>query len=146
MLRWNFAEKEENIYVDNLGDVDLLDFEMFGLRNGVNAKVTSKLHTTAVLGAEYSVLNDKIGFGVLATATCNESEFNPKLTGILSLRPWGSVSASVSYTTLGGTNSIGAALKLGSLFVGTDYITCKGNQRANCYLGVTIPLGKKKTE
>lgn len=62
------------------------------------------------------------------------------------VRPKSWFNAAVSYSPVqAGGKSFGLALKLGPVFVGTDYMYFGGNSKAvNGFLGISIPLGGSK--
>ena len=134
------------IHRDNIENSEIFDFELMGLKDGNNSSFTSYLASTFVAGAEYSVLDNKIGFGIVSTTRFENNDIHEKLTGMVTFRPTRGINATVSYSTFSGNNSLGAAIKLGALFLGTDCIFNNGNLRNNAYLGIAIPIGGKKME
>lgn len=136
-------ESKKNFKADNLEELELFDFNIFGIGNGINRSLKTNLASTLVIAGEYRILEDKLGFGILSTTRFMEEETKSKLSAIVTFRPAKAVNVSLSYTTLSGYNSLGGALKLGPLFIGTDYIMGKTEKRANAYLGISIPLGPK---
>lgn len=127
------------------GDI-LLDFDLLGLREEEGKAHTTNLTSTLVLGAEYGLLNNKVGFGVLYTSRFGKLRTMSELTLSANLRPKNWFNATVSYSMIQSLGkSFGVALKLGPLMVGTDYMFFGSNTKsANAYLGISIPMGGKK--
>lgn len=69
-----------------------------------------------------------------------------ELTFSANIRPKNYFNVAVSYSMIQSAGkSLGLALKLGPLFVGTDYMFFGNNTRCcNAFLGVSIPLNKRK--
>lgn len=135
-------------FIDIANNGDVLDFELLNLQKEPATKSrTSSLHSTMVLGAEYGILNNKIGFGVLSTTRFTQPKTITELTLSANIRPksWFNIAASYSMLQSSG-KSFGLALKLGPLFVGTDYMYLgKNSKSVNAFLGISIPLGGKKS-
>ena len=147
-IKWN--EENTTVYqaknsfqANNIEELELFDFNIFGLNNGINQSLKSNLASTLAVAGEYRILEDKLGFGLLSTTRFVKEKTKSKLSAIVTYRPTHAINVSLSYTTLGGYNSLGGALKLGPLFIGTDYIMSKTEKRANAYLGISIPIGPK---
>lgn len=66
-----------------------------------------------------------------------------ELTFLATVRPKNWLNAAISYSPIqAGGKSFGLAVKLGGLFVGTDYMFFGKNSRAvNTFLGISFPLG-----
>ena len=69
-----------------------------------------------------------------------------ELTFLATIRPKSWFNAALSYSPIqAGGKSFGLALKLGGLFIGTDYMYFGSNSKAvNGFIGLSIPLGKNK--
>ncbi len=133
-----------NIHMDDITDTEILDFETFGLKEGVSESRKTKLAPTMVFGGEYSFLNNKIGLGILSTTRFGEIENYSELTAMATIRPSTLLNLAVSYSLLQGSDTFGLALKLGPLMVGTDYMFLSDNtKQVNAYFGLSIPLAKK---
>lgn len=140
-------QSKANFEANDIEDLELFDFNILGFKNGMNQSMTSNLASTLVVGGEYRILKDKIGFGLLSTTRFGAEDTKSKLSAIITYRPTRGINASVSFSTLSGYNSLGASIKLGPLFVATDYILNFGENEekyANAYLGISIPIGKKQ--
>ena len=63
------------------------------------------------------------------------------------IRPANNFNVAVSYSLLQGAGkTFGAAVKLGPIFVGTDYMFFgKNTKNVNAYIGFSIPLNKQKS-
>ena len=124
---------------------DFLSFERFDFEEGSPEKVKTKtrLYSTLLLAGEYGLLNNKLSVGAMYTArfakTLNE------LTFLATFRPKNWLNAAISYSPIQASGkSIGLAVKLGPLFVGTDYMFFGGNSKSvNGFLGISFPLGGK---
>ena len=110
---------------------DMLHMEMD--ETGAKSRKTW-LNSTLVFGAEYALLNNWLVVGALSTTRFTKPKTMSELT------------FSVSYSMIQSAGkSLGLALKLGPLFVGTDYMFFGNNTRCcNAFLGVSIPLNKRK--
>ena len=96
------------------------------------------------VGAEYGLLNDKVGIGLLYSGLYANKEIYPSLTASLNLRPCDQVHPTVSYSVLdGGFKSIGfgAQFKLSvvNLYFAVDKIPVGSKSYAKRYEGVPIP-------
>lgn len=113
----------------------------------VKSRRTS-LASTLALGGEYKVANDKLRLGVLYTNRFakprNESEF----TMSVNYHPSSLVDLAVSYSpVMCDGKSFGVAVKVGPLFVGSDYVFLDKNTRCcNALVGLSIPLGENKNQ
>lgn len=109
--------------IDSLSN-DLEDaFSLYGSKKAYTSYLSSRLN----LGAEYSVLKDRIGFGLLSsTLFTNKSAFSD-LTTSINMRPYNWFSTSVSYSLLDGQWScLGLGLQLKMLpfnmYIAMDHI------------------------
>jgi hypothetical protein len=87
-----------------------------------------------------------VGFGRSFNNTNGGTENPSELTLSANIRPrnWFNLAASYSIIQSAG-KSFGLAMKLGPLFVGTDYMFLGSNTKSvNAFLGISFPLGKKK--
>jgi hypothetical protein len=107
---------------------------------------TTWLAPILVVGSEYKLMNDKLGFGLLYTnrfaAPRNENEF----TMSINYRPSRFVDLAMSYSpVMCNGKAFGFAVKLGPLFVGSDYVFLgKNNKCSNVLVGLSIPLGWRR--
>ena len=104
--------------------------------------------STMVLGGEYKVVNDKLSVGVLFTNRFTKPKNESELTLSANYHPSSLVDLAVSYSpVMCSGKSFGVAVKVGPLFVGSDYVYLDKNTKCcNALVGLSIPLGKKNTE
>ena len=136
-------------FVDVVNSGEVLNFDMLQLKTEESdAKSrTCGLTSTLVLGAEYALLNDWLVVGALYTGRFAKPKTLNELTFSACIRPKNYFNVAASYSVLQGAGkTMGLAVKLGSFFVGTDYMFFgKNTKNVNAYLGVSIPLAKQKT-
>ena len=103
------------------------------------------LASTLALGAEYRLVNDKLSLGALFTNRFNKPDNDTELTFSVGVHPSTLLDFAVSYSPIMcGGNSFGLAMKLGPLFVGTDYMFMGKNTKCcNVLVGLSIPLGSQ---
>ena len=136
---------KEQVHIDDIYEVDILDFDTFGLKNGVNEGRKTSLRPTVSVGAEYGFADNKLGVGFLSTTRFGGAGTYTELTALATYRPGTMFNATLSYSMVHGYNTFGLALKLGPLMLGTDYMLLSGDsKRTNVYMGLSIPLAKKK--
>ena len=120
----------------------------WGWFEGVDAKESrkSRLASTLVLGAEYGFFNNKLAVGVLSTTRFVQPDALTELTFSANYRPKSWFNVALSYSAIQSAGkSFGLGLKLGPLFVGTDYMFLgKNSNSVNGFVGVSIPLGGRK--
>ena len=127
---------------------EILNYDMLHMEmdeTGVKSRKTW-LHSTMVFGAEYSLLNNWLVVGALSTTRFTKPKTMSELTLSANIRPKNYFNVAVSYSMLQSAGkSVGLALKLGPLFVGTDYMFFGNNTKCcNAFLGISIPLNKRK--
>ena len=126
---------------------DFLSFERFDFEEGSPEKVKTKtrLYSTLLLAGEYGLLNNKLSVGAMYTARFAEPKTLNELTFLATFLPKNWLNAAISYSPIQASGkSIGLAVKLGPLFVGTDYMFFGGNSKSvNGFLGISFPLGGK---
>ena len=137
-----------NEFLDIVQDGEVLNYDLWGLQVDEDAAKSRKtsLHSTLVFGAEYALLNNWLVVGALSTTRFTKPKTQSELTLSANIRPksWFNVAASYSMIQSAG-KSFGLALKLGPLFVGTDYMFLGENSKSvNAFLGISIPLNKQK--
>lgn len=92
---------------------------------------TTTLNCSLNVGAEYSILNNHIGFGVLSHTKFGKSMTYTELTASINFRPTNWLSATVSHTFFNGNRPgiFGAALNIHpaviNIFLGVDFIDTK---------------------
>ena len=135
----------------NFGDFDKLT----RFRPVEGKSQTTRLTTTLNIGSEYTILNNKIGFGLLSSTQFLTTSTFTELTVSANFRPINWFSATLSYSIIRSKfDTFGVALNFSpswiNFFVGTDYMFTKitpqwvpVNQRcANLFFGLSIPLKK----
>ena len=124
---------------------DFLSFERFDFKEGSPEKVKTKtrLYSTLLLAGEYGLWNNKLSVGAMYTVRFVQPKALNELTFLATIRPKNWLNAAISYSPIQASGkSIGLALKLGALFVGTDYMFFGSNSKAvNGFLGISFPLG-----
>lgn len=136
-------------YMDRVTNGDVLDYDMLQLEVG-DAKESrkSRLASTLVLGAEYGFFNNKLAVGVLSTTRFVQPDALTELTFSANYRPKSWFNVALSYSAIQSAGkSFGLGLKLGPLFLGTDYMFLgKNSNTVNGFVGISIPLGGRKSK
>ncbi len=143
----NGFSNEAMDYLNRVSSGDVLDYEMLQLRTEDAAKSRkSRLASTLVLGAEYGFFNNKLAVGGLYTTRFVQPKAMTELTFSANYRPKSWFNVALSYSVIQSAGkSFGLGLKLGPLFVGTDYMFLgKNSNSVNGFVGVSIPLGGRK--
>lgn len=144
----NQFNSDANRYMNYVTEGDILNYEMLGLQvdEGNEESRKSRLASTIVLGAEYGLFNNKLAFGVLSTTRFVQPEAMTELTFSANYRPKSWFNVALSYSAIQSAGkSFGLGLKLGPLFIGTDYMFLgKNSNSVNGFLGISVPLGGKK--
>ena len=139
-------EHPENYEAGDVFDFDLIQFQT---EEKTKSRSTS-LRSTLNLGAEYTLLNNKLGFGLLSSTQFTQPKAYSELTLSANYRPRNWFGATLSYSFLHSDfETLGIGLKLGPVFIGSDYLMTKSAgdaNRVNAYLGVSVPLGKKRSD
>ena len=134
-------------YLNRVSNGDVLDYDMLQLRTEDASKSRkSRLASTLVLGAEYGFFNNKLAVGVLSTTRFVQPDALTELTFSANYRPKSWFNVALSYSAIQSAGkSFGLGLKLGPVFVGTDYMFLgKNSNSVNGFVGVSIPLGGRK--
>ena len=143
----NQLQNDAQGYMDRVTNGDVLDYDMLQLEVG-DAKEPrkSRLASTLVLGAEYGFFNNKLAVGVLSTTRFVQPDALTELTFSANYRPKSWFNVALSYSAIQSAGkSFGLGLKLGPVFVGTDYMFLgKNSNSVNGFVGVSIPLGGRK--
>lgn len=143
----NQLQSDANNYMNRVTSGDVLDYDMLQLEVADAKKSRkSRLASTLVFGAEYGFFNNKLGLGVLSTTRFVQPDALTEVTLSANYRPKNWFNVSLSYSAIQSVGkSFGFGLKLGALFLGTDYMFLgKNSNSVNLYAGVSIPLGGKK--
>lgn len=134
-------------FLDRTQNGEVFDFDLIGLHIDDKTKSrTTSLASTLVLGAEYGFFNNKLTAGLLSTTRFGKMRTVSELTVSANYRPNTWVNAALSYSMIQSAGkSFGLAIKAGPLMIGTDYMYLGSDTKCvNGYLGISIPLGKKK--
>lgn len=122
---------------------------------------STRLNCALNMGAEYNVLDDRIGFGLLSHTEFRHSKSFSELTASVNFRPLNWISATVSHTLLSRNRLgvMGFALNIHptgfNFFVGADYLPLKmvkyedipvpyNMKSFNLYMGIGFNLGRAK--
>ena len=143
----NQLQNDAQGYMDRVTNGDVLDYDMLQLEvSDAKESRKSRLASTLVLGAEYGFFNNKLAVGVLSTTRFVQPDALTELTFSANYRPKSWFNVALSYSAIQSAGkSVGLGLKLGPLFVGTDYMFLgKNSNSVNGFVGVSIPLGGRK--
>ena len=143
----NQLQNDAQGYMDRVTNGDVLDYDMLQLEvSDAKESRKSRLASTPALGAEYGFFNNKLAVGVLSTSRFVQPDALTELTFSANYRPKSWFNVALSYSAIQSAGkSFGLGLKLGPLFVGTDYMFLgKNSNSVNGFVGVSIPLGGRK--
>ena len=143
----NQLQNDAQGYMDRVTNGDVLDYDMLQLEvSDAKESRKSRLASTLVLGAEYGFFNNKLAVGVLSTTRFVQPDALTELTFSANYRPKSWFNVALCYLSIESAGkSFGLGLKLGPLFVGTDYMFLgKNSNSVNGFVGVSIPLGGRK--
>lgn len=143
----NQLQNDAQGYMDRVTNGDVLDYDMLQLEvSDAKESRKSRLASILVLGAEYGFFNNKLAVGVLSTTRFVQPDALTELTFSANYRPKSWFNVALSYSAIQSAGkSFGRGLKLGPLFVGTDYMFLgKNSNSVNGFVGVSIPLGGRK--
>ena len=103
------------------------------------------LTSTLVVGCDYMLIKDKLRLGALYTNRFSAPDHENELTFSVNYHPRSLLDFSLSCSpVMSGGSSFGLAVKLGPLFVGTDYMYLGKNTKCcNAMVGLSIPLGRR---
>ena len=143
----NGFSNEAMDYLNRVSSGDVLDYDMLQLRTEEASKSRkSRLASTLVIGAEYGFFNNKLAVGALSTTRFVQPDALTELTFSANYRPKSWFNVALSYSVIQSAGkSFGLGLKLGPVFLGTDYMFLgKNSNSVNGFVGVSIPLGGRK--
>lgn len=134
----------ENNFEQYIGG-DFMDLDMYNLKEGEAKSRKKSLSSTILIGGEYALLNNWLSVGALYTTRFVQPKAVSELTFSATVRPQNWLNAAISYSPIQSAGkSIGLALKLGPLFIGTDYMFFGSNTKTvNGFFGLSFPLGGK---
>lgn len=135
-------------YENSVTGGDVLNNDMLRLKKqeGTEDSRRTKLASTVVLGAEYALCGGKLALGALSTTRFVQPSTLSELTLSANYRPKSWFNLAVSYSAIQSAGkSFGLGMKLGPIFVGTDYMVLGSDSRSvNGFVGISFPLGGKK--
>ena len=131
----NQLQNDAQGYMDRVTNGDVLDYDMLQLEvSDAKESRKSRLASILVLGAEYGFFNNKLAVGVLSTTRFVQPDALTELTFSANYRPKSWFNVALSYSAIQSAGkSFGLGLKLGPLFVGTDYMFL-GKNSNSCLL------------
>ena len=135
-------------YMNRVNGGDVLDYEMLQLQTeDVHKSRKSSLASTVVVGAEYGFFENKLGVGVLSTTRFVQPKTLTEVTFSANYRPKSWLNVALSYSAIQSAGkSFGLGLKLGPVFLGTDYMFLgKNTNSVSGFVGISVPLGGKKS-
>lgn len=105
---------------------------------------TTYLASTMAVGCQYRLMDERLSLGVLFTDRLSHLSEGAELTFSVNAHPRSMLDFSLSYSPVRcGGASLGLAMKLGPLFLGTDYMYFGSKTKCcNALVGLSIPLGK----
>lgn len=120
---------------------------------------TTMLRSTINVGGEYSILDNRLSFGLLSSTRFYKPKAYTELTVSVNYRPVEWFATTVSYSLIHSAfKTFGLALNFSpswiNFFVGSDYMITKVTPQcvpikahaSNLYFGLSVPLGKQKVE
>lgn len=117
--------------------------------SSASSTITSNSYTTSTtakinLGMEYSILKDKLSFGLLSYSHLYNHALTEELTGSVNAKPYSWLNASLSYSVFNGrfsTIGAGLGLKKGIFhwFLAADYIPFQKSTLSLVDLGANYP-------
>ena len=137
-------------FADVTGEGKVLNLDMLRLEldNSVVKSRKTNLTSALALGGEYKLADDRLSLGVLYTNRFVKPDNESELTLSANYHPSSLVDLAVSYSpVMCDGKAFGVAVKLGPLFIGSDYVFFnKDNKCGNVLVGLSIPLGKRDTQ
>lgn len=142
-----FSQDVQDQFYNRTSSGDILDYDMLQMKKGEGQSHSTSLNSSIVLGAEYAV-TPSLSVGVVSTTRNVKPKSQSELTFCGTFRPKNWLNIALSYSTIVSKGkSFGVAVKLGPLFVGTDYMFLGNNsQAANAFVGFSIPLGGRSAD
>ena len=106
---------------------------------------TTSLTSTLALGGQVRLLENRMHLGALYTNRFSKPGNQNELTLSFNYHPQSLLDFTVSYSPIMcGGQSFGVAMKLGPLFIGTDYMFLgKDTKCCNALVGISVPLGAR---
>lgn len=143
----NQLDTDTREYESLVTEGDVLNYDMLQLKVAdAQESRKSRLASTIVVGAEYGFFENKLSVGALSTTRFVQPDALTELTLSANYRPKSWFNVALSYSVIQSAGkSFGLGLKLGPVFLGTDYMFLGKNSNAvNGFIGISVPLGGRK--
>lgn len=130
------------------GKVLNLDMMRLYIDNQEAKARTTTIASTMALGAQCRLMENRMHIGALFTNRFANPENQSELTFSFNYHPASLLDFTLSYSPIMcGGQSIGLAMKLGPLFIGTDYLyMSKDTKCCNALVGISVPLGGRSLD
>ncbi len=132
-------------FIGVVGSGEVLNWDMVRLTPDEHASKsrTTSLASTLAVGAECRLVDNKLSLGALYTNRFTKPDNESEVTLSVGVHPGDMLDFAVSYSpVMSGGSSFGLAMKLGPLFIGTDYMYLGNKTKCcNALVGLSIPLG-----
>ena len=148
-------DQPDNSMSDQMDDLTGNLQNLFHFSETPSRSRTTLLRSTINVGAEYSVAQNRVGFGLLSSTRIYKPKIYTELTASVNYRPIDWFAATVSYSFVHSAfKTFGFALNFSpswiNFFVGSDYMFTKVNPQfipirtsaANLYFGSAFRSGK----
>jgi hypothetical protein len=146
-----FSVNMERKYdVDNYEDFtnivenpDLFNYDLLGFKHEEKSESrTTSLYSTIIAGFEYTLLDGQVALGALSSTRMLKPATQTELTFGAAYRLKRLLNLALSYSVIQSAGkSVGLAMKIGPLFVGTDYMYFGKNTNVfNAFMGISVPL------
>ena len=135
-----------NEFAQKVASNEIVNYDMLEMKESDGDGYSSSLYTTLSIGGQYMMLDDKLVVGALYTGHFSKPKALNELTlsGAYNLSAWANIALSYSMIQSAG-KSFGIGLKLGPVYLGTDYMFFGNDTKcANALIGLSLPLGKQK--
>lgn len=143
----NQLDTDTREYESLVTEGDVLNYDMLQLKVAdAQESRKSRLASTIVVGAEYGFFENKLSVGALSTTRFVQPDALTELTLSANYRPKSWFNVALSYSVIQSAGkSFGLGLKLGPVFLGTDYMFLgKNSNTVNGFIGISVPLGGRK--
>ncbi len=122
----NIAHEDSQVFEDAAEDIsDQLEELIRYKKNGETTSYNSSLYTTFRAGAEYSILKNKISFGLLGTMSIGTPKAYSEGMLSVNFKPGKYFKASINGSMANTHNSLGGVISIGNFFIGADYVLAK---------------------
>ncbi len=122
----NIAHEDSQVFEDAAEDIsDQLEELIRYKKNGETTSYNSSLYTTFRAGAEYSILKNKISFGLLGTMRIGTPKAYSEGMLSVNFKPGKYFKASINGSMANTHNSLGGVISIGNFFIGADYVLAK---------------------